>query len=219
MARHFTVRTGHQVLAYTDGVLTGVRGPGRYRPTRRTQYQLVDIREMIMTVTGQEVPTSEGINVKVSVAVRHAIVDPRAWAASADPQADVHLAVQIALRDHLPELAVDELTATARRSLAETMTESVTVAAARVGIAVHDLVIKDIVLPANLRESYTDQVTARQRGLAKLEEARAETAVLRSLANGAKLLDEHPTLARIRTLEAVPYGAKVVLHLDGSAEG
>lgn len=111
MARHFTVRTGHQVLAYTDGVLTGVRGPGRYRPTRRTQYQLVDIREMIMTVTGQEVPTSDGINVKVSV----------------------------------------------------------TVAAARVGIAVHDLVIEDIVLPADLRQGQAEQVTARQRGLAKLE--------------------------------------------------
>ena len=53
--------------------------------------------------------------------------------------------------------------------------------------------------------------TARTRGQAKLEAARAETAALRSLANGAKLLDEHPALARQRLVEALPPGAKVKL--------
>lgn len=218
MARQIVVRTGHQALAYRDGVLTGVVGPGRYRQTRRAQYQLVDTREMIMTVTGQEVPTADGLNVKVSVAVRRSVTAPAAWAASADPDADVHLAIQIALRDRLPELAVGDLDAATRRILAEEMTEPVTTAATRVGITVHTLVIKDIVLPADLRQAYADQVTAKQRGLAGLEEARAETAALRSLANAAKLLDEHPTLARIRTLEAIPYGSKVVLQLDRPTE-
>ena len=50
-------------------------------------------------------------------------------------------------------------------------------------------------------------MTARQRGQAKLEAARAETAALRSLANGAKLLDEHPALARQRLVQALPPGA------------
>lgn len=126
----------------------------------------------------------------------------------------MHLAVQVALRDRLPELAVADLDAATRRTLAEEMTESVATAAIRVGITVHTLVIKDIVLPADLRQAYADQVTANQRGLAKLEEARAESAALRSLTNAAKLLDEHPTLARIRTLEAIPYGSKVVLQMD-----
>lgn len=214
MARRITVRTGHQALAYRDGVLTGVVGPGRYRQTRRTQYQLVDTRAMIMAVTGQEVPTSDGLNVKVSIAVRRSVTDPAVWATSADPDAEVHLAVQVALRDRLPGLAVTDLDAATRRTLAEEMVGSVAAEAARVGITVHTLMIKDIVLPADLRQAYADQVTATQRGLAKLEEARAESAALRSLANAAKLLDAHPTLARIRTLEAIPYGSKVVLQMD-----
>ncbi len=45
--------------------------------------------------------------------------------------------------------------------------------------------------------------------------ARAETAALRSLANGAKLLDAHPALARLRLVQAAPHGAQVVLNLDG----
>lgn len=56
--------------------------------------------------------------------------------------------------------------------------------------------------------------TARSQGQAKLEAARAETAALRSLANAAKLLDDHPALARLRLVQAAPYGTKIVIGLD-----
>jgi hypothetical protein len=57
-------------------------------------------------------------------------------------------------------------------------------------------------------------VSARTRGQAQLEAARAETAALRSLANGAKLLDEHPALARLRLVQALPPGSSVQLGRD-----
>ena len=60
-------------------------------------------------------------------------------------------------------------------------------------------------------------VTARSRGLAQLEAARAETVALRSLANGARLLDEHPALARLRLVQAAPYGSRVVLAVGDGA--
>jgi hypothetical protein len=59
-------------------------------------------------------------------------------------------------------------------------------------------------------------VTTKTRGLAQLEAARAETAALRSLANGAKLLDEHPALARLRLVQALPYGSKLELTVGDS---
>jgi hypothetical protein len=68
-----------------------------------------------------------------------------------------------------------------------------------------------VILPPELRSAYAELATARTRGQAKLEAARAETAALRSLANGAKLLDEHPALARQRLVEALPPGARVKL--------
>ena len=74
-------------------------------------------------------------------------------------------------------------------------------------------------LRADLRSAYADLVSARTRGQAQLEAARAETAALRSLANGAKLLDEHPALARMRLVEALPYGASVKLSLTPDDRG
>ncbi|MGN0065450.1 MAG: hypothetical protein ACI379_14530 [Nocardioides sp.] len=54
----------------------------------------------------------------------------------------------------------------------------------------------------------------RWRAKAKLEEARAETAALRSLANGAKVLADNPALARLRLVEALPPGTTLELRGD-----
>jgi regulator of protease activity HflC (stomatin/prohibitin superfamily) len=77
-------------------------------------------------------------------------------------------------------------------------------------------VVKDMVLPADLRAAYAEQVTARQRGLAQLEQARAETAALRSLANAARVLADNPALARLRLVQALPYGSTIKLIDSGN---
>jgi hypothetical protein len=77
-------------------------------------------------------------------------------------------------------------------------------------------VVKDVILPPELRSAYAELVTAKTRGQAQLEAARAETAALRSLANGAKLLDEHPALARLRLVQALPYGSTLELTVGDS---
>ena len=79
------------------------------------------------------------------------------------------------------------------------------------GVEVWQVVVKDVILPPDLRSAYAELVTARARGQAQLEAARAETAALRSLANGAKLLDDHPALARLRLVQALPPGSTVEL--------
>ncbi len=76
---------------------------------------------------------------------------------------------------------------------------------------VREVVVKDVVQPHELREAYNDVATGRQRALVELEAARAETAALRSLANGAKLLDDHAALARLRLVQALPFGSTVTL--------
>lgn len=50
--------------------------------------------------------------------------------------------------------------------------------------------------------------------MAALERARGETAALRAMANGAKLLADHPELAQLRMVQAAAaHGGSVVLHL------
>ncbi len=71
-----------------------------------------------------------------------------------------------------------------------------------------------------MRAAAAALVAARHRSAAVLEEARAETAALRSLANGARILDAHPALAGLRLVQAAPPGTRLVLALGdtGSRE-
>jgi hypothetical protein len=54
-------------------------------------------------------------------------------------------------------------------------------------------------------------VEARQASQAALERARGETAVLRHLANTARLLEGNPALVTLRTLDAAAHGRGTIV--------
>lgn len=210
--RTTTVQPGERVLEYVDGACRRVLEPGRHRLARRAELRRVLVLDRVDTTAPQEVLTSDGIGLRVTVAIRSAVADPQRYAeAASDPFALVYLAIQLALRDALVDVTADEAVRHARQVLGDALTEAARAAGADVGIAVRSAVVKDVVLPYELREAYATLVTAKARGQAQLEAARAETAALRSLANGAKLLDEHPGLARLRLVQALPPGSRVEL--------
>lgn len=211
-ARTITVRSTERAIEYVDGVCTRVLEPGRYRVPRRATYQRVWMLERIVTTAPQDVLTSDGVSVRVTAAVRWAVADARRFVEiSDDPSASVYLAVQIALRDALVDVETDTVVRQSRRVLGDALTPAAVAAGLEVGVAVREVVVKDVILPLDLRSAYAEQVTARARGAAQLERARAETAALRSLANAAKLLDQHPALARLRLVEALPPGSTLEL--------
>lgn len=192
--------------------LVGVLGPGRYRRSLRSRYVPVDIRQRLNQTAPQEVLTSDGVTVKVSATVRWAVADPVTYLQSAsDPFSFIYLAVQVALREQLSGFEVADLFGTARTTVTDAFTTAAVTAGEQFGVAVQDVVIKDVILPPDLRSAYAELVTTKQRAQAQLEAARAETAALRSMANGAKLLDDHPSLAMLRMIQAAPYGTKIVL--------
>jgi regulator of protease activity HflC (stomatin/prohibitin superfamily) len=79
-------------------------------------------------------------------------------------------------------------------------------AGVRTGVDVLDAYLKDVIVPAEIRTAAMQLVTAKSRGAAQLEDARAETAAMRALANAGKLLEAHPALAQLRLVQQVPYG-------------
>ncbi len=212
-----TVRATERLLEYVDGACTRVLEPGRHRRHRRGEYLRVGVLDRLDTTAPQEVLTADGASVRVTVAVQWAVLDPQAYVeVSSDPSASVYLAVQLALRDALVEVAAEDVARHARRELRDRLTEAARSAGAPVGIAVRSAVVKDVVLPHELRAAYAELVAVKARGQAQLEAARAETAALRSLANGAQLLDDHPGLARLRLVQALPPGSRVELVTPGS---
>ena len=214
-----TVEPDQRMVHYRDGRLVGVLEPGRYRRSRRSRYVPVDIRQQLTTTSPQEVLTADGVSVKVSATVRWAVGDAAPYLQGArDPFSFVYLAIQVALREQLSGFEVAELLRSARAGVTEALTAAAVATGEPLGLAVAEVVIKDVIVPTELRNAYAELVTTKQRAQAQLEAARAETAALRSMANGAKLLDDHPSLAMLRMIQAAPYGTKIVLGTVPAAE-
>jgi regulator of protease activity HflC (stomatin/prohibitin superfamily) len=211
-----TVQPWEVLLERRDGEATVVLGPGRHVVRRRAEHQLVDLRERLDLVPTQEVLTADGVTAKVSAVFRWTVADPVAFTERLrDPVGAVYLAIQLGLRDVLAGQEAEALVRAPRSRLAEGVRDQAAAPAAEVGIRLVDVVVKDVVLPGDLRAAYAELVVGRHRAQAQLEAARAETAALRSLANGAKLLDDHPALAQLRLVQALPPGSRVELVQPG----
>jgi regulator of protease activity HflC (stomatin/prohibitin superfamily) len=195
------------------GRIVTVLGAGRYRFwTRGNTIRRVDTRPWIVQLPTQEVPTADGFTVKVTVVGRARIIDATTFVtATQDAHAAIYLAGQVALREVLAGTTVEQLIggrqdfgvalATAVRGLAEA------------GVALEQVELKDVIVPAEVRRAQAEVVIARAQGLASLERARGETAALRNLANAASLLKDNPALLQLRLIQqlAATSGHTVVI--------
>lgn len=213
-----TVPASTCVVRYHQGALAGVLPAGRHRRRWGASDVPVDLRRSWIQVAPQEIPSSDGIPVKVSAAVLHSVGDPVAYLElTDDPRATVYLAAQVALREALAGLTADELVQRQSVLPVRAMVEAVRSVAATVGVEVHEIVVKDVVLPPEIRSAALDLATAQKRAQVQLEAARAETAALRAQANAAKLLDDHPALAQLRLIQSAPCGTKLVIQVGDTA--
>jgi regulator of protease activity HflC (stomatin/prohibitin superfamily) len=214
------VQQGERLVVRRDAQVLAVLGPGRHRlPGRawRRRLERVDVRERLLLVSGQEVTTADAPGVKVSLVVRWHVADPVAWLdVSAEPVEQLRVQAQLALRDWAVTRGVDEVVAE-RGAATELLTAAVAEVVRRTGVAVESVAVRDVVVPGELRRAALAVATARAEGLADLERARAESAALRSRANGARLLSDHPALLHLRAIEtAAERGGTIVLQQPGT---
>ena len=204
--RRGVVNQWETALLFRNGALVRTLGPGAYRQWA-SGYSLrrVDLRPWILQVPVQEIPTSDGVTVKVTVAGRVRVVDAVAYVtASQDPLAALYLAVQVALRERVARASVEELLA-GRSDVGAELAGAVRGIEA-LGLAIEQLELKDIVLPPDLKRAQAQVLVARAEGLASLERARGETAALRNLANAARLCTDNPALLQLRLLQELSTG-------------
>ncbi|MFC3687113.1 SPFH domain-containing protein [Aquipuribacter hungaricus] len=220
-----TIDPGTFGVLRVDGATVGVLAPGRHRlpmawrPWRRDVVR-VDSRRSVVVVSGQEVASADVPGIKVSAAFTWQVVDPvRYLDASADPVDEVRLAVQVAVRDWAAASTLEELLA-GRGAAGARLVPAVQAAGHDVGVQVREVVVRDVVVPVEVRRAAVAALTAQLEGRATVERARAETAALRSLANAGRLLADNPGLLQLRTVEAAASGgASVVVHLGTPVQG
>ncbi|TDD53575.1 slipin family protein [Kribbella antibiotica] len=214
------VQSHERVLVYRDGAFEALLEPGRHRVPKiwRVRRESVDLRLRQLTVSGQEIFTADGVTVRVSAILRWQVSDPRAFAEYAEAPLDhLHAALQFALRDAIGRREFEALLRPDVRSEVNAeLAEPVRAEVAGLGVTIIDATIRDLVLIGEIRAALAEAAVERQRGRVALERARGEAAALRSLANSAKLLDDHPALAALRMIQAAgESGATVVLTRDG----
>ena len=160
----------------------------------------LDMRPWTVTVPAQEVPTSDGVTVKLTLAGQARIVDPdRFVSGHQDVDAALHLVAQLALRDVVAGSSIETLVS-ARAELGASLLAAVR-GVDELGLVLDRLDVRDVMLPADVKRAQAQVLLARAEGLAALERARGESAALRALANAARLADEHPSLVSLRLLQ------------------
>jgi regulator of protease activity HflC (stomatin/prohibitin superfamily) len=206
-------------LRYDKGHFTGTVGPGRYWLVRdRSTIEKLDTRPTVVTVPGQEVITSDGVSIRVSLALEYAIADPAIAVNEHGSFASaLYVAAQVALRELASKTEVDALLER-RGELGAELRERTDETARGLGLELRSIELKDLMFPGELRRTFAQVVAARKEGLAALERARGETAALRNLANAARVMAGNPALMHLRLIQELGKtpGNTIVLGLPSS---
>jgi regulator of protease activity HflC (stomatin/prohibitin superfamily) len=203
--RHaFIVPQGYVGLLYVNGKFVEILQPGRHiRWGRNVTVDPQDIRKATLHVAAQEVLTADNVSVKFSLMVTYQIVDAiKAAHETQSWQADLYNAAQLALRTVISGVAIETLL-TQRNAIDAQLLPLVQPVAAKIGIDVLTVEVKDVILPGDLKRAFAETLKAKQEGHAALERARGETAALRNLANAARVLEDNPALMNLRLVQSI----------------
>jgi regulator of protease activity HflC (stomatin/prohibitin superfamily) len=203
--RHaFLVPEGYAGLLYHEGRFVATLGAGRHiRWGRHYTIDAQDLRKTALLVAGQEVLTADNVGLKLSLLVTYQVADPvKAAHETQNWRGDVYNFAQLALRGVVGGVAVEALLGQRLDFGAQLLTR-VQPEAAKIGINVLAVEVKDAMFPADLKRAFSDVLKAKQEGQAALERARGESASLRNLANAARVLEGNPALMNLRLMQSL----------------
>lgn len=178
--------------------------PGRhYYRSSNSVVQVHDMRQKNLTLGGQEILTKDNLSIKISLSATYQIVDlVKALNSSENYLTQIYNACQIGLRKITAGYTLDEVLAD-KNAINTAILEKMQVPAEAIGLKFTMLAIKDIMLPAQIKQAYSATTLAKHEALKQLESARGEQAVLRKLANFSSMFDEHPSLLQARLIQAI----------------
>jgi regulator of protease activity HflC (stomatin/prohibitin superfamily) len=214
-----TVHEYERGVRFVRGRFVGLADAGTayfLRPT--TEIRVLDVRPTSMTIEGQEVMTSDGVALKISLVARYVIGDAAAYVlADSASGRTMYLDIQLGLREVVAGKTIEEILA-ARSTIGPEILALVAPQVMTIGIELTAVEVRDVMVPAELKRAFAAVLAARHEGAASLERARGATAALRSLANAGRMVADNPGLLSLRVVQELSArsGNTVVLGLDGS---
>ncbi len=193
-------------LLIVDGELVKVLEPGLHafwKYQRALKTELVDRRVQAMEVAGQEILTRDKVSLRVNLTALWQVLDVvKARSMLTNFVEFAYKELQFALREAVGTRTLDELLGD-KGALDRDIGETVRSKVAEHGLAIHSVGVKDVILPGEMKTILNQVVEAEKVAQANLIKRREETAATRSLLNTARLMDENPTLLRLKELETL----------------
>ena len=154
-------------------------------------------------VAGQEILTRDKVSLRVNLTALWQVLDVvKARSELTNFVEFLYKELQFALREAVGTRTLDELLGD-KGVLDREIGDAVRARVEEHGLAVRSVGVKDVILPGEMKEILNQVVQAEKVAQANLIKRREETAATRSLLNTARLIDENPTLLRLKELETL----------------
>ncbi|MEM1321009.1 MAG: slipin family protein [Bacteroidota bacterium] len=221
--RAYTIESYEKGLLYIDGHLIRQLGAGVYhfwRADRVAQVVKTDMRRRQIEISGQEILTKDKAAVRVNFYTYWRVADiEKALDQIQDFTKQLYVSVQLALREYIGTLTLDELLAR-KEEVEPFIRERVATKAEILGIEVLGGGIRDIILPGEVKEIMNQVLVAQKTAQANIITRREETASTRSLLNTAKLMEDNEMLFKLKEMEYVEKIADKIsnISLSGSSQ-
>lgn len=179
----------------------------------------VDLRQVLLEISGQELLTKDKAALRLNFQATYRLVDAeKALLDNKDYQKQLYTAFQLALREFVGTLTLDELLA-AKEKVAKAIFQQVKVEANNLGVEVVTAGIRDIILPGEVRDIMNKVLVAQKSAEANTIARREETAATRTLLNTAKLMEDNDMLYRLKEMEFMEKIAEKIGEVNLSSNG
>jgi len=193
-------------LVFVDGKLARTLAPGAYafwNFGKNVGAVVVDLRVQGVEVSGQEMLTRDKVSLRVNLAATYRVVDAvvlRTKVAKFDEF--LYRELQFGLRKTVAAKTLDELLGD-KASLDGDIFAYVRGRVGEFGIELLGVGVKDVILPGEMKEILNSVVQAEKAAQANVIRRREESNAMRSALNTAKLIEDSPTLMRLKELEVL----------------
>jgi regulator of protease activity HflC (stomatin/prohibitin superfamily) len=214
----------HIGLLYVNSQLLKQLTPGHYgfwQFNHEIELKTFDCRTQLLEISGQEILSKDRVSLRINLSANIKVHDAQLAARSVDNVNDfVYKALQLALREAVGTKSLDDILLD-KLYVNETVKELVSQSLTDIGITLENVGVKDIILPGEMKIILNQVVEAQKAAEANVIKRREETSATRSLHNTAKMIENNPTLMRLKELEALEKVAERINNLTvyGGLEG
>ncbi len=191
-------------VKFTLGKYTGIMNPGLriVIPVLQT-WQRVDLRTDIIDVPKQDAITRDNVSVSVNAVLFYKVIKPdQAVLKIEDYYYGVEQVAQTTMRDVIGETTLDEILSS-REKISLRIKQLVDKATVPWGMRIESVIIKDIILPGEMKRVMARTAEAERERRAVIINAEGEELASKNISTAANILGKEKGAMHLRTLHSL----------------